>query len=95
MKTAGTLNFYAYAGDDPVNGFDVDGLAQGTCPDQQAVLDSICGPNAEGEVHCTVTAGEEIEAEVFVSLRENAIRIAPHIYNTPEHVSRLIEVLSA
>jgi selenocysteine lyase/cysteine desulfurase len=34
-------------------------------------------------------------AQVFVSLRENAIRIAPFLYNTPEHVSRLIEVLSA
>jgi selenocysteine lyase/cysteine desulfurase len=34
-------------------------------------------------------------AQIFVSLRENAIRIAPYLYNTPEHVSRLIGVLSA
>jgi len=54
MKTAGELNFYEYAGSDPVNGSDADGLAQVPCPDEQTVLDSICGPNAEGEVHCTV-----------------------------------------
>lgn len=34
------------------------------------------------------------EARVHVSLRENALRVAPHIYNTPEHISRLLEVLS-
>jgi selenocysteine lyase/cysteine desulfurase len=34
-------------------------------------------------------------AQVSVSLRENALRISPHIYNTPEDVSRLMEVLSA
>ena len=33
-------------------------------------------------------------AQVSVSLRENALRIAPHIYNTPEDISRLMEVLS-
>jgi selenocysteine lyase/cysteine desulfurase len=35
------------------------------------------------------------EAQVFVSLRENALRISPHIYNTREEIGRLIEVLSA
>ncbi|MBZ5696158.1 MAG: aminotransferase class V-fold PLP-dependent enzyme [Acidobacteriia bacterium] len=34
-------------------------------------------------------------ARIHVSLRENALRIAPHIYNTPEDISRLIEVLSS
>lgn len=33
-------------------------------------------------------------AQVDVSLRENALRIAPHIYNTREHISRLVEILS-
>jgi selenocysteine lyase/cysteine desulfurase len=33
-------------------------------------------------------------AQVHVSLRENALRIAPHIYNTHEHISRLVEILS-
>jgi selenocysteine lyase/cysteine desulfurase len=27
-------------------------------------------------------------------LRENALRISPHIYNTREHISRLVEILS-
>jgi selenocysteine lyase/cysteine desulfurase len=33
-------------------------------------------------------------AQVSVSLRENALRVAPHIYNTPEDVSRLLKILS-
>jgi selenocysteine lyase/cysteine desulfurase len=33
-------------------------------------------------------------AEISVSLRETALRIAPHIYNTPEDISRLLEVLA-
>ncbi len=33
-------------------------------------------------------------ARIYVSLRENAIRVAPYLYNMPEDISRLIEVLS-
>ena len=33
-------------------------------------------------------------AQVFVSLRENALRIAPHLYNTSGHISRLLDVLA-
>jgi RHS repeat-associated protein len=53
-KTAGVLNLYEYAGGDPLNGADVDGLANLSVSDQ-TLLDSICGPNATGELHCTVT----------------------------------------
>ncbi|HUJ30654.1 MAG TPA: aminotransferase class V-fold PLP-dependent enzyme [Candidatus Acidoferrum sp.] len=35
------------------------------------------------------------EAQIIVSLRENALRISSHLYNTPEHVERLVKVLSA
>lgn len=34
------------------------------------------------------------EAQVIVSLRENALRIAPYLYNTAEDVSRLVKTLS-
>ena len=34
-------------------------------------------------------------AQVSVSLRDNALRISPHIYNTPEDISRLMQVLTA
>jgi selenocysteine lyase/cysteine desulfurase len=34
-------------------------------------------------------------AQVSVSLRENALRISPYLYNTPEDISRLLEVLKA
>lgn len=34
-------------------------------------------------------------AKIHVSLRGNALRISPYIYNTPEDISRLIEALSS
>lgn len=36
---------------------------------------------------------EAREAKISVSLRENALRIAPHIYNTAEDISRLMAIL--
>lgn len=35
-----------------------------------------------------------LAAQIHVSLRENALRIAPYLYNTSEEISRLIGVLS-
>jgi selenocysteine lyase/cysteine desulfurase len=44
----------------------------------------------------TATLYKKLQAErIMVSLRENALRIAPHIYNTREDIDRLISVLSA
>jgi len=34
-------------------------------------------------------------AQISVSLRDNALRVSPHIYNTPEDISRLMQFLSA
>jgi cysteine desulfurase / selenocysteine lyase len=34
------------------------------------------------------------EAQIIVSLRENALRISPYLYNTPEEIDRLIKLLS-
>ena len=34
------------------------------------------------------------EAQVFVSLREGALRISPHLFNTESDISRLISILS-
>ena len=33
-------------------------------------------------------------AQVSVSLRENALRVSPHIYNTPADISRFLQILS-
>jgi len=33
-------------------------------------------------------------AQVFVSLRENALRISPHLYNTERDIAKFITVLS-
>lgn len=38
--------------------------------------------------------GKLKDAQIMVSLRENALRISSHLYNTSEHVDRLIRVLS-
>ena len=35
------------------------------------------------------------EEKIFVALRQNAIRVAPHLYNTPEDVERVLRVLAA
>jgi selenocysteine lyase/cysteine desulfurase len=44
----------------------------------------------------TMALYEEVRAaNIHVSFRENALRISPFIYNTPEQISKLIEVLSA
>ena len=73
-------------------------------PKSKCVLASPSGSERRGPYVCVAGRNPDEtpkifqklrEAEVFVSLRENAIRIAPHIYNTPEHVARLMEVLSA
>jgi len=32
-------------------------------------------------------------ARVFVSLRQNELRASPHIYNTPEEISRFMQFL--
>jgi cysteine desulfurase / selenocysteine lyase len=34
------------------------------------------------------------QAQIIVSLRENALRISPYLYNTPEQIDRLVKVLS-
>jgi selenocysteine lyase/cysteine desulfurase len=34
------------------------------------------------------------EVQIIVSLRENALRISPYLYNTPEEIDRLIKLLS-
>lgn len=34
-------------------------------------------------------------AQIHLSLRENALRIAPYIYNTPDEISRLLDVLKS
>jgi len=48
-----------------------------------------CDPNDTVALYQKLRA-----AEVSVSLRETALRIAPHIYNTTEDISRLMSVLS-
>ncbi len=46
---------------------------------------------ADPEVVAKALAG----AEVFVSVRGDAMRVAPHVYNEPDDIDRLFEVLAA
>jgi selenocysteine lyase/cysteine desulfurase len=42
-----------------------------------------------------VVAKAMAQAEVFVSVRGDAMRVAPHVYNEPDDIDRLFEVLAA
>jgi len=43
----------------------------------------------------TAALFEKLQANrIFVSLREGAIRIAPYLYNTPEQISRMMDLLA-
>jgi selenocysteine lyase/cysteine desulfurase len=35
------------------------------------------------------------DAKIYVSLRQNSLRIAPHLYNTPQDIERLLAALSS
>jgi selenocysteine lyase/cysteine desulfurase len=48
------------------------------------------------DAQATTAAFQKLrEAQVIVSLREGAIRVSAHIYNTPADIARLLEILSA
>lgn len=34
------------------------------------------------------------EAGIDIALRQSAVRISPHLYNTPEDIDRLLEILN-
>jgi cysteine desulfurase / selenocysteine lyase len=72
-------------------------------PRDRCVLASPAEPERRGPYVCvSARKGDETagmldklrEAKIYVSLRENALRISPHLYNTPDDVARLIKVLS-
>ena len=76
----------------------IDGLPRTPC-----VLASPAEPERRGPYVClsardpnqTPALYEKLRsAGIHVSLREKALRIAPHIYNTPEDIVRLMTVLS-
>lgn len=46
-------------------------------------------PDKTREIHAQLR-----EAKVFVSLREGALRIAPHLFNTPSDIDRLLQILA-
>lgn len=75
----------------------IEGLPRTNC-----VLASPAEPERRGQYVCvsardpknTAAFYEKArEAKISVSLRENALRIAPHIYNTAEDISRLMTIL--
>jgi selenocysteine lyase/cysteine desulfurase len=73
-------------------------------PRDRCVLASPEDPARRGPYVClsarkiedTMALYEKVRAaDIHVSFRENAIRIAPYLYNTQEEIDRLIAVLSA
>jgi selenocysteine lyase/cysteine desulfurase len=73
-------------------------------PAEKYVLASPAEPERRGPYVCiaartpeaTAQCHEKLRAaQVIVSLREGALRISPYLYNTPAHISRLLEVLAS
>lgn len=73
-------------------------------PRDTCVLASPAAPENRGSFLCIAARKSERtrelyeklqKAQVFVSLRESAIRISPHVYNTERDVAKLISILSA
>lgn len=78
-------------------------LIAGRLPRDRCILASPADPAARGPYICVRARAEDKtqkfyealrENHVFVSLREGALRIAPHIYNTERDIDRLLRVLS-
>lgn len=72
-------------------------------PRDRCVLASPAAPEERGPYVCIVArkAEETValykrlrEADVVLAMRENAIRISPYLFNTSDHVTRLVKALS-
>ncbi len=72
-------------------------------PYDRVALASPAEPEKRGPYVCIVARKPEdtvklfnrlAETEIVVAMRENAIRISPNIYNTPDHITRVIKSLS-
>jgi selenocysteine lyase/cysteine desulfurase len=72
-------------------------------PRDSCVLASPADPRHRGPYVCVAARKPERtkelyeklrQAQIYVSLRENALRISPHLYNTEQDIARLISVLS-
>jgi len=72
-------------------------------PRDRCLLASPDNPEARGPYACIAARSPEKtaalyqklrEAKVIVSLREGALRIAPHLYNTERDIDRLLAVLA-
>ena len=73
-------------------------------PLDRCVLASPAEPEARGQYVCVSARKAEKTpelferlraAQIFVSLREGALRISPHLYNTEQHIDRLMMTLAA
>jgi selenocysteine lyase/cysteine desulfurase len=72
-------------------------------PVDSCVLGSPADPDARGPYVCVAARTRQRTPELYeklraagviVSLREGALRIAPHLYNTDQDIDRLIRVLT-
>lgn len=72
-------------------------------PRDRCILASPADDSARGPFVCFAARSPEgtrelferlVKENVIVGLRENAVRVAPHLYNTPRDIDRLIAVIS-
>ena len=74
-------------------------LIRGVDPDRYQLRSPEPGPSLTPIVVLDCDSGRQVferlrEAGVDIALRQSALRISPHLYNTPEDVDRLLEVLN-
>jgi selenocysteine lyase/cysteine desulfurase len=101
-----SLEFLLHAGPDTVRAHNTRllELLLERLPRDACVLASPSDASARGPFLCIAARKPEKtrqlyerlrEQKIWVALRENSLRVAPHLYNTPEDVERLVRVLAA
>ena len=87
----------------------VDRIAEWLCEVRQPLMDAVCGgrlqlaspagDSHESAISCVMTGDSQFsyqrlcDERVVCSFREGAIRLAPHCYNLPEEMERVVQVL--
>jgi selenocysteine lyase/cysteine desulfurase len=76
----------------------IDGLPRTTCTLASPAERQRRGPfvcvSADDPKQTRALYEKLLAAQVFVSLRENALRVSPHVYNTPDEIARFMKILS-
>ena len=98
-----SLDYLLRAGIKQIAGHDlslVRRLIRGVDPDRHQLRSPESGPSLTPIVVLDCVSGGQVferlrEAGIDIALRQGALRISPHLYNRPEDIDRLLEILNA